>query len=59
MDEGMADMEGILSSLSEKNVHNGSIYIWSNQERKILAYIGNRKISRDNAIDMIRERRSV
>jgi len=36
-------LEGVISPLESKNVHNGSILIWSEKEKKILAYIGNRK----------------
>lgn len=52
-------LEGVLYPLEEKNVHNGSIYIWSEKEKKVLAYIGNRNNSRENAIDMITRKRSV
>ncbi len=53
-------LEGILSPLEEKNVKNGALYIYSPKEQKILAYIGNQKKWSDgNAIDMIKERRSV
>jgi penicillin-binding protein 1C len=52
-------LEGILYPLEEKNVHNGSIYIWSEKKKKIIAYIGNRNNSTGNAIDMITRKRSV
>lgn len=52
-------MEGMLRGLEEKNIHNGAIYIFSEKEGKILAYIGNRKNGQDNAIDMIEQKRSV
>ena len=52
-------LEGTLYPLEGQNVHNGSIYIWSEKEKKVLAYIGNRSNSRENAIDMITRKRSV
>lgn len=52
-------LEGMLYPLETKNVHNGSIYIWSEKEKKILTYIGNRINTRENAIDMITRKRSV
>jgi penicillin-binding protein 1C len=52
-------LEGTLYPLEEKNVHNGSIYVWSEKERKIIAYVGNRNNSTWNAIDMITRKRSV
>lgn len=52
-------LEGTLYPLEEKNVHNGSIYIWSEKEKKVIAYIGNRVNTRENAIDMITRKRSV
>jgi hypothetical protein len=38
-------LEGILYPLEEKNVHNGSIYVWSEKEKKIIIYVGNRNNS--------------
>lgn len=53
-------MEGILQSLENENVHNGSVYILNPKNNTILSYIGNRtSISKENAIDMIQEQRSV
>jgi penicillin-binding protein 1A len=52
-------LEGILYPLEEKNVDNGSIYVWSEKEKKILIYVGNRNNSTWNAIDMITRKRSV
>ncbi len=53
-------LEGIISPLEKMNVHNGSIYIYDPLRSHILAYIGNRSVtSRENAIDMIEESRSV
>ncbi len=52
-------LESTLYPLEEKNVHNGSIYIWSGKERKVLAYIGNRTNTKENAMDMIAQKRSV
>ena len=52
-------LEATLFPLEEKNVHNGSIYIWSEKEKKVLAYIGNRLNTRESAVDMIVRKRSV
>ena len=53
-------LEGIVSSLEKENVSNGSVYIFDPEKSEVLAYIGNRSASsRENAIDMIEERRSV
>lgn len=52
-------MESILSPLESKNIHNAAVYIYSEKEKKVLAYIGNRKNTQDNAVDMITRRRSV
>lgn len=52
-------LEGTLYPLEEKNVHNGSIYVWSEKEKEIIAYVGNRNNSTWNAIDMITQKRSV
>lgn len=52
-------LEATLFPLEEKNVHNGSIYIWSEKEKKVLTYIGNRLNTQENAIDMISRKRSV
>lgn len=53
-------MEGIVQSLENENVHNGSVYVLNPKNNTILAYIGNRtSTSKENAIDMIQERRSV
>jgi penicillin-binding protein 1C len=54
-------LESILSPLTSKNVTNGSVYIIQPTTNKVLAYIANRQSSNrwDNAIDMIRQRRSV
>ena len=48
-----------LQKLEEKNIHNGSIYIWSEKEKKVITYIGNNKQGRENAVDMITRKRSV
>ena len=53
-------LEGILGSLSSRNIANGAVYIVNPRDGTVLAYIGNRTTpSRENAIDMITERRSV
>ncbi|MDD2694267.1 MAG: transglycosylase domain-containing protein [Candidatus Gracilibacteria bacterium] len=53
-------LEGIVQSLDHENVHNGAIYILNPKDNIILTYIGNRtNLSKENAIDMIQERRSV
>ncbi len=52
-------LEATLSPLEEKNVHNGSVYIWSEKEKKVIAYIGNRTNTQNNAVDMISRKRSV
>ncbi len=54
-------LESILSPLVSKNVTNWAIYIYQPTTKKVLAYIANRQSSNrwDNAIDMIRQRRSV
>ena len=57
--EASSLLESTLSPLEEKNIHNGSIYIWSEKEKKVLVYIGNRENTQENAIDMITRRRSV
>lgn len=57
--EAATILEGTLFPLEEKNVHNGSIYVWSEKEKKVLAYVGNRINARENAIDMITKKRSV
>lgn len=52
-------LESVLSGLTEKNVTNGSIYVWDEREKKVLLYIGNRTNTSGNAIDMITRKRSV
>lgn len=52
-------LSAVLYPLEEKNVHNGSIYAWSETEKKVLIYIWNRHDSTGNSYDMIVRKRSV
>jgi penicillin-binding protein 1C len=52
-------LSATLYPLEEKNVHNGSIYAWSEKEKKVLLYIWNRHDSTGNSYDMIVRKRSV
>ncbi len=56
---GKTMLNTTLEGLQEKNIHNGSIYVWSEKEKKVIIYLGNGDISRDNAVDMIVKKRSV
>jgi penicillin-binding protein 1C len=55
----MKILESTIAPLIEKNVHNASVYVWSEKEKKVLAYIGNRVDTQQNAVDMITRKRSV
>lgn len=35
-------LKAVLYPLEEKNVHNGAVYVWSEKEKKVIIYIGNR-----------------
>ncbi len=55
----LSALEAVIYPLEEKNVHNGAIFVWSEKEQKILAYIWNRNDATGNSYDMIGQRRSV
>lgn len=59
MDQTEDAIQGILYGLSEKNVENGAVYIWSESEKKVLTYVWNRKNAKESGIDMIVKDRSV
>lgn len=53
-------IDGIISPMAEKNVHHAAVYIYDPKNKKVLAYIGNRrKEVGGSMVDMIQERRSV
>jgi len=54
-------LDGVLSTLVTKNVHQGAVLVYDAREKKILTYIAARKEDNPqaNAIDMITRRRSV
>ncbi|GAB0174946.1 MAG: hypothetical protein HHAS10_08250 [Candidatus Altimarinota bacterium] len=52
-------LRSVLYPLEAKNVHNGAIYAWSEKEKKVILYIGNKDDAIGNQYDMIVKKRSV